>query len=200
MIRKEFYILRNHRQEMPRNIGRERSAPPRSLPEVYFFATPSVSSAWLATLTASSCFACLWSPSASLSLASAPLTFASFAFIFAAASRPCLISFGHWNACAAPALSTSAATAITTVSFFIPSPPRGAYPLPSPQQPAAVSGSTEAGWKWAKIRCASLGVTLGTAASSATEDSRTRRAEPSVLSRLVRIVRPTPALPSTSHL
>ena len=48
------------------------------------------------------------------------------------------------------------------------------------------------------MRWASFGVTLGTAASSATDDSRTRRAEPSVLSRLVRIVGPTPGIVSST--
>ena len=43
-----------------------------------------------------------------------------------------------------------------------------------------------------------FGVTFGTAASSATDDSRTRRAEPRVLSRLVRIVGPTPGIASSA--
>ena len=50
------------------------------------------------------------------------------------------------------------------------------------------------GWKKSWMRCASFGVTFGTAASSATEAVRTRRAEPSVLRRLVRIVGPTPGI------
>jgi hypothetical protein len=41
-------------------------------------------------------------------------------------------------------------------------------------------------------------VTFGTAASSATLDSRTRRAEPNVFSRLVRIVGPTPGMASST--
>src|SRR5438034_4244334 len=48
------------------------------------------------------------------------------------------------------------------------------------------------------MRCATRGVTLGTAASSATDDSRTRRAEPRLLRRLVRIVGPTPGIVSST--
>ncbi len=44
------------------------------------------------------------------------------------------------------------------------------------------------------MRCASFGVTLGTAASSATEAVRTRRAEPSDFRRFVRIDGPTPGI------
>lgn len=49
------------------------------------------------------------------------------------------------------------------------------------------------------MRWASFGVTFGTAASSATEDSLTRRAEPSVFSRLVRMVGPTPGIASSTE-
>ena len=67
------------------------------------------------------------------------------------------------------------------------------------EEPKLVSGGSVAGgWKWSKIRCASFGVTFGTAASSATEVSRTRRAEPRVLRRLVRIEGPTPGIESST--
>ena len=56
------------------------------------------------------------------------------------------------------------------------------------------SATGAAGWKKSWMRCASLGVTLGTDASSATEASRTTFAEPSVLSKFVRTVGPTPGI------
>jgi hypothetical protein len=49
------------------------------------------------------------------------------------------------------------------------------------------------------MRLASFGVTLGTEASSATEAALTSRAEPSVYSRLVRMVGPTPGISSSTE-
>src|SRR5262245_3471871 len=67
----------------------------------------------------------------------------------------------------------------------------------SPCSAIAASARSPA-WKWSCSRWASLGVTFGTEASSATEASRTRRAEPSVLRRLVLIVGPTPGIVSST--
>src|SRR5207244_5455429 len=78
-------------------------------------------------------------------------------------------------------------------------PPSGAGPRSLSKPVAAGDGSSAAcGWKCSWIRCASLGVTFGTAASSATLDSRTRRAEPKDLSRLVRMVGPMPGIASST--
>ena len=49
------------------------------------------------------------------------------------------------------------------------------------------------------MRCASLGVTFGTEASSATDAALTPFAEPSVFSKLVRTVGPTPGIWSSTE-
>src|SRR2546423_12027119 len=130
MITTKFYIVRRHRQEASglwqalarlRRHARERL---HRGPDDYFL-TPSAASASFASATDSACFPSLWSPSALSSMAVAFFTFSSFASIFAAASRPCLISVGHWNASAVPALTASAViTAVAAMSFLMgQSPP-----------------------------------------------------------------------------
>src|SRR5207253_7632216 len=102
-----------------------RDAAPGDLPRhakpvrLYFF-TPRSAAASLASLSDSACLPPSWSFYASSSLATAAFTFGSSAFIFAAASRPSLITFGHELANAAPAVKASAtATVVTATSFLM---------------------------------------------------------------------------------
>src|SRR5262249_2273428 len=67
-----------------------------------------------------------------------------------------------------------------------------------PPEGSPSAGAVAAGWKKSWMRCASLGVTFGTAASSATDACRTTFADPSVLSKLVRTVGPTPGIWSST--
>src|SRR5439155_1136849 len=82
----------------------------------------------------------------------------------------CLTSKGHWLASAGPASRPTIARAIASFLMSL-SPPFAGYlrlhklPCPSEGSPGAAGG-----WKKSWIRCASLGVTLGTAASSATDE------------------------------
>src|SRR5919108_3003889 len=84
------------------------------------------SSASLALASESACLPLSCRVCASFSLATAPFTFGSFWSIFAAASRPSLITFGHELASAAPFVSARlTATAVTVRNFLIRnSPPR----------------------------------------------------------------------------
>src|SRR4030095_6054384 len=91
---------------------------PKPVPR-YFF-TPRSAAASLASLSESACLPPSWSFCASSSLATAAFTFGSSAFIFAAASRVSLITFGHELANAALAVKASAtATAVTAMSFLM---------------------------------------------------------------------------------
>src|SRR5207248_9615797 len=105
--------------------GASQSAPGRRRSDDYFF-TPRSASASLALARESACLPLSCRLCASLSLATAPFTLGSFWSIFAAASRPSLITFGHELASATPLVSARlTATAVTVRSFLIRnSPPR----------------------------------------------------------------------------
>src|SRR5262244_1658164 len=91
--------------------------------EASYFLTPRSVSASLAFAIDSLCLPPSWSFCASSSLATAPLTFGSSAFILAAASRPSLMSLGQELASATPPVNARVtATAVATIAFFISSP------------------------------------------------------------------------------
>src|SRR6267143_2926438 len=102
--------------------GGPRTAPhtPRQLPSVCYFFTPRSASASLALARDSACLPPSCRPWASSSLATAPFTLGSFLSIFAAASRPSLMTFGQELARATPLVSARlTATAVTVRSFFM---------------------------------------------------------------------------------
>src|SRR5689334_2752193 len=92
-----------------------------------YFLMPRSDRASLALAMDSLCLPSSCSFWASSSLATAPFTFGSSAFILAAASRPSLMSFGHELAIATPVNARLTATIIATIVFFMLwSPPLGA--------------------------------------------------------------------------
>src|SRR2546429_6974314 len=94
--------------------------PPGIAATVYCFFTPRSASASLALASDSACLPPSCRPWASSSLATAAFTLGSFLSIFAAASRPSLMTFGQELARATPLVSARlTATAVTVRSFFM---------------------------------------------------------------------------------
>src|SRR5947207_14156663 len=126
--------------------GLEAPLPPGQLSSDGYFFTPRSASASLALASDSACLppSCrLW---ASSSLATAPFTLGSLLSIFAAASRPSLMTFGQELARATPLVSARlTATAMTVRSFFMQTHLLGTLRDSSSHPRMACGGSPAAG-------------------------------------------------------